>query len=492
VGYYFNVIVEDRFVFRVLTFLHVQMSESSEATGWQQVRHYKDHLGHPVVLEQYIEEGYDPYSSHLVPIQIYSTVLLDTDHKSLRAYLLQGFYNDAVLPLFEIYSFCPPDAFACIEHNRREIAYRKSQHRLKVPNPPPLIPRFFNACSDRPIGRCLLLQTHSYRLGYVGDWDLYIEAGSAPDDLVFNRSFSRFQADVVEEQRRADGDDELGLAGFELSIERIQCQIDVSQVIVADIFPNAQRPELEYALDTDEGVLANAELPPDVEAEIREQLEKQSTEINYAVESTFRIMDDDAGVVTVTNTSEGDDADLQYLVYAPFLSHWRNVPHSSIPLLKATARLFSSSLLFHLPSHKTINLKFFIPDSTSWSSIRPAHSHLIQTLIAPFPVGARHTITVAGSSSEIHRIYPQYLTDTVGAAERMLTNPCRILAVVLDRPNFVEEAGVYFYMSEYTSSVDIPPEMEPQPDDTEVWRVVGMKEVSGLLGMVGVGKGRAE
>jgi hypothetical protein len=74
----------------------------------------------------------------------------------------------------------------------------------------------------------------------------------------------------------------------------------------------------------------------------------------------------------------------------------------------------------------------------------------------------------------------------------MLTNPYRIYAVVLDRPNFVEEAGVYFYMSEYTPSVDLPPEAQPHPDDTEVWRVAGMKEVSRLLGMLGVGEGRGE
>ncbi|KAL4770822.1 hypothetical protein BDW60DRAFT_223691 [Aspergillus nidulans var. acristatus] len=449
-GLYLVSLGPDRAVFHVLTHLQAEMPESNETTCWQQVRHYKDHLGHPVVLEQYIQD-YEADPSHLVPIQIYSTVPLDADHEDLRAYLLQGFYNDDVLPLFEIYSFCPPDAFACIEHNRRGIAYRKAQHRLKVPNLPPLIPRFFNESSDRPIGRCLLLRSHSYRLGSDGDWDLYTEAGGAPDLLAFNRSFSRSHADVDQEQRREDVDDEPGLAGFELSIERVQCQIDVSQVIVGDIFANAQHPGLEYALNADEGVPANAESPPGDEAEIRQQLERQSTEINYIFDSTFRILEDeDAGVVTFTNTSE-DEPDLQYLVYAPFLSHWRNVPHSSIPLLKAT--------------------------STSWSSIRPTHSHVLQALRAPFP---------------IHCICPQYQSGTVGAAKRMLTNPYRIFAVVLDRPNFVEEAGVYFYMSEYTPSVDLPPEAQPHPDDTEVWRVAGMKEVSRLLGMLGVGEGRGE
>jgi hypothetical protein len=385
VAYYFNVNqVKDRAVFHVLTHLQAEMPESNEITGWQQVRHYEDHLGHPVVLEQYIQD-YEADPSHLVPIQIYSTVPLDADHEDLRAYLLQGFYNEDVLPLFKIYSFCPPDAFACIEHNRRGIAYRKAQHRLKVPNPPP---RFFNESSDRLIGRCLLLRPHSYRLGSDGDWDLYTEAGGAPDLLAFNRSFSRSHAKVDQEQRREDDDDEPGLAGFELSIERVQCQIDISQVIVGDIFANAQHPGLEYALNADEGVPANAELPPGDEAEIRQQLERQSTEINYIFDSTFRIMEDeDAGVVTFTNTSEGDEPDLQYLVYAPFLSHWRNVPHSSIPLLKATVRLFSSSLFFHFPFQQTINLKFFILESTSWSSIRPTHSHVLQALRAPSSVG---------------------------------------------------------------------------------------------------------
>ena len=55
---------------------------------------------------------------------------------------MQSFMDEEVKPLFEIYSYCPPDAFACIEHNRMEIARRKQQHRSGVENPPPLIPKF--------------------------------------------------------------------------------------------------------------------------------------------------------------------------------------------------------------------------------------------------------------------------------------------------------------------------------------------------------------
>ena len=45
-------------------------------SGWQQVRTYADHLGHRVVLEQYVVP--DPEPDHLVPIQVYSLVPLDS------------------------------------------------------------------------------------------------------------------------------------------------------------------------------------------------------------------------------------------------------------------------------------------------------------------------------------------------------------------------------------------------------------------------------
>ncbi|KAK1143010.1 hypothetical protein N8T08_007074 [Aspergillus melleus] len=103
-----------------------------------EVEGHGDH-GHPVVLEQYVEPDWTPDLSHLEPIQIYSVEPLDPDHENLRDNLLHTLCNDEVLPLFGIYSYCPPDAFGCMEHNRREIAHRKQQHRSEASNPPPLI-----------------------------------------------------------------------------------------------------------------------------------------------------------------------------------------------------------------------------------------------------------------------------------------------------------------------------------------------------------------
>ena len=145
--------------------------------GWQQVRNYPDHLSHRVVLEQFVEPNYTPEPSHLVPIQVYSLTPLDADHQQLREYLMHSFMHEELNPLFKIYSYCPPDAFACIEHHRREIAHRKQQHRSEASNLPPLIPRFFRPSDDTPVAFCILLRSHSYRIGYTEDWDELADAG---------------------------------------------------------------------------------------------------------------------------------------------------------------------------------------------------------------------------------------------------------------------------------------------------------------------------
>lgn len=209
--------------------------------NWQQIRTYHDHLGHRVVLEQYVVP--DPEPDHRVPIQVYSLVPLDDDHEKLREYLLQNFRNDEILPMFEVYSYSPPDAFACIEHNRLEIARRKQQYRLGIQNAPPLIPQF----AGRPdksirIGFCVLIRSYSYRLG-EDDEDELAEAGEGPDMLYFNRSFSGMCS------YHENSSPEV----FELTTERVMNQNDVGEIVVLDMFLNVGRAGTRDAFDIDEG-----------------------------------------------------------------------------------------------------------------------------------------------------------------------------------------------------------------------------------------------
>ena len=118
---------------------------------------------------------------------------------------------------FEIYSYCPPDVFACIEHSRIEIARRKQQHRSGVENPLPLIPRFTHPSDYSTVGFCVLLRSHSYRLGHIEDSDELAKLGEGPDLLYFNRSFSSTRSDVYEAQRESEDDESLSSEGFELA-----------------------------------------------------------------------------------------------------------------------------------------------------------------------------------------------------------------------------------------------------------------------------------
>lgn len=276
--------------------------------NWQAVRTYVDHIGQRVVLEQFIspndpdEPEYSPEPDHLVPIQVYSLVPLDDDHEKLRDYLLQSFWDDEVKPLFEIYSYCPPDAFACIEHNRLEIAHRKQQHRSGVKNPPPLIPQFKHRDrSSLNVGLCVLLRSHSYRLGHCYDREESDKVGEGPDLVYFTRSFSSTRSDVDEAQCSSESGI-LSSRAFELSIDRLTDQSDIGQIIILDIFNQVDRAGLREAMEIEEGEPPNSNPPS--EEQIRDQLGLETSIGGFSLRQSFRVSQD-ADIVTVTNAPEG-------------------------------------------------------------------------------------------------------------------------------------------------------------------------------------------
>ena len=456
---------------------------------WQQVRTYADHLGHRVVLEQYVTPDYEPDPDHIIPIQVYSLVPLDDDHKNLRRYLMQSFWDDEVKPLFEIYSYCPPDDFACIEHNRIEIARRKQQHRSGVENPLPLIPRFIRPDDYSTVGFCVLLRSHSYRLGYVEDSDELAKLGEGPDLLYFNRSFSSTRSYVDEAQRESEDDESLSSEGFELATQRVTDQIYIGQILMIDILNGVGPTPERYALDVDEGETPSSDLPS--EEQIRDQLGLETSVGGFSLHPEFQVSQD-ANIVTVTNTPEGKTPDIQYLVHALFLSSIRDTAGPS--LLESTARLFTASMFSHLPANKTLTLKFFIPNSPSLSAIRPAQNEVLEILSRQtqeedrensFPIGALHNISTGDDQPPTSkRITPQIPEKHIITGQGRFCELFRLFTVVLDRAKFVSEAGVYFYMAYLDGSENPDPSMQDAPDDTQVVRGVDMSTVAGRLGVV--------
>lgn len=156
-------------------------------------------------------------------------------------------------------------------------------------------------------------------------------------------------------------------------------------------------------------------MPPDSspqsEEQIRDQLDQETSVGGFGLEPSFQVFHD-ANIVTVSNAPEGDIADVQYLVHPPFLSLLHDT--AVAPLLESTARLFTAAIASHLSTNKTLTFKFSVPDSPSWSSIRPAQTKLLSHQSRgpdrgnPFPVGALHTFSVGDERAPtVHRITPQ-------------------------------------------------------------------------------------
>lgn len=331
----------------------------------------------------------------------------------------------------------------------------------------------------------MLLRSHSYRLGYIEDSDELAKLGEGPDLLYFNRSFSSTRSYVDDAQRESEDNESLSSEGFELATQRVTDQIYIGQIFIIDILYGVVPSPERY----DEGEIPSSDLPS--EEQIRDQLSLETSSGGFSLHPEFQVSQD-ANIVTVTNTPEGKPPDIQYLVHALFLSSIRDLAGPS--LLESTARLFTASMFSHLPANKTLTLKFFIPNSPSLSAIRPAQNEVLEILSREtqeedrenaFPIGALHNVSTGDDQPRISkRITPQIPEEHINTGQGRFCQLFRLFTVVLDRPKFVSEAGVYFYIAYLDAFENPDPSIQDAPDDTQVVRGVDMSTVAGRLGVV--------
>jgi hypothetical protein len=170
----------------------------------------------------------------------------------------------------------------------------------------------------------------------------------------------------------------------------------------------------------------------------------------------------DIGITVKSNSSE--ESDLQYVIYVQFLAE---IPDPA--LLEITGRLFTAHVLSMLESKKTVRFDFKI-SGASLSSILSSPTNIT--------VGALHS---SEDGSE-RRITPLRKHD-IGILPNTI---CEQFAVVLDKPAFVTEPGVLFFMNDV------------RPDDVrdqgcpiaEVRRSAGMSEVARRLAMLALDENR--
>ena len=456
---------------------------------WHQ-RNFIDHAGEQAMSVCWSHEEPDPPDEPPKPpfsLQIYSTTRLEGDFPSLAQYLGSGIDSQGCCIYFDIYAE-KSDLFCCVEHQRHEIAYRKAQANastLQAIRPIPKVSR--DAFTDpRRHGFLIVITSDAYR------------NTSAPHDFVdptgplwvhFDRKFphkscidvsSRLEVEPVSTMRS------LGIPLEEIDVLPEKIEIIAERIQQTSNIPNSLstlygislleygRPD--YGLDEDEG------LPTDPLITHGDKLSLQAQSLMLA---DFQVINGPRDAVTIISASISSSPDLRYLVYAPFL-HYPGVKDS----LESTGKLFSASITSHLPSGKTIHFEFQKPQEATLSSALALHRTQM-TSRPNMSVGAIHRIKTKPDiiPRTPTRIYPCTQNEQrpfFPQIERYKT-----FLVVLDKPNFIEENGVLFLMTDggkfMKHSWD---EFEisggPSSDylETQVWRSAGIAEVARRLGML--------
>ncbi|KAJ5516534.1 hypothetical protein N7527_008094 [Penicillium freii] len=457
----------------------VARNPSDPIRRWIQ-REYLDHGGNIVTLGKFSHESqfYRPEEGEAYRLQVYSTTPIQPEEfKKLYAYFC---FDLSWPPFLEIYSYNPPDGLACVEHQRREIAHRK---RLQAEQREgesdeslaPLIPTMRTGFEDEFMsGFSFLLTSKSYLQGSFQDND----HGPGPWWISFDRSFPSAikKLDMIKRLNspptKLETFKEWGIS-VNPEIRDINVNITTDQGTMRwDMKELMRGIYFTYAYNQiDYGLYEPPPPPPSEETptlqHIQEVLEQQqkTAEVQSIDSTVLRLTwGSENDTVTVTCNSSDGECDLQYVIYVQFLAA---IEQEKTAFLETTARAFTAGIISHLPASKTIYFEFRIP-SISLSSLISAPPN-------GFEVGASHEF----EPGSVIRALPLINRDV-----SIRPIPHTFFTVVLDKPAFIQEPSVLFYIL----WTDPRQYIEPQSTDTvvETLRSAGIQEAARRLAMLAV------
>ncbi|KAJ5100503.1 hypothetical protein N7456_006555 [Penicillium angulare] len=453
---------------------------NSSPYQWRQ-REYSDHQGNPVILGK-VSSGQEfeaPEGKEKHTIQIYSkTPIQAADFENLHNYLSPSLDHSIFI---EIYTSTQNDAFACVEHQRREIAYRKRLYADSEQPPnsvPPLIPTFnpntsLSLHENNPepsydTGTCLLLTSDSYRAG--GDREERNQLGTGPLFINFTRKLPSKIRDI-DLADRVDFDDLTDLPSFaewgagvrpeateiEVFLRKDQHNMyDYVQSMLTRLRMHKTGNDeagLDYGIDNlvSEQTTWNSQ-------QVRRILDRQRSEALGPVKlGTLSVTKSDNDGITVKN-HYSEESDIRYVIFVQFLADIQDPD-----LLETTGRLFTAHVLSMLDSNKTVQFDFRI----SGASL---------SYILPFPKNITVGALYSSEDGSKRRVLPLQPHD-IG---KLPCETCEEFSVVLDRPEFITEPGVLFVMNNIGPNDDSDRTIRK----AEVRRSAGMPEVTRRLAML--------
>jgi hypothetical protein len=219
-------------------------------------------------------------------------------------------------------------------------------------------------------------------------------------------------------------------------------------------------PDGEWKIDYDADVL-----PPEKTAwdsqEIKEILEQQPTS-NHESEDLCLTWGSDEKTLTITNFTDSEKSDLQYVIHIPFLAD------NADNLLERTAHIFTTHLLAKIGPAR-IRLEFRIPGPSLASVLSSPNPN-------DLPVGVLYNIKDGSKQERQERLVPLQPSN-VGIVPNYT---CKQFAVILDRPPFITEPGILFLIENMESK----PEFGPSGCETIIRRSAGVTEAARRLAML--------
>jgi hypothetical protein len=412
-------------------------------------------------------------------IQVYSTLPLDSDHTALCEYLCREIDTWPSISL-EIYS-PQPDVFACVEHQRREIAHRKTTNPGEgfFPGIAKAVPNLSNRL---PQGFLLVITSHSYRAGFRAP-SYEDEAGFL--EVNFNRSFPL--KTKVDEHSRLQW---VPLAGYIPSaVEKSDINPEREEIKVwkcRDSYEPLRQLNLilkmsyinddgyDYGLDDDEGDPDSLNQLPAPEI-----IESWQLKANSYPHDDFSVQSPTEGAVLIRSKVVNIEPDLQYVIYVSFA-------HTSSQLL-FIAQVFTAAVIENLRCRKTINFEYHSAPSQSLSAILASHRNVMN---------ARPDMAVGAYKHESQtRIFPQHRQEDYPEIVLREREPYQTFFVIVDRPDFLTAPGVLFFLTDGNEVTDEWRQKFPEQRfeheragywPYQVWRSAGMPEVARRLAMLGL------
>lgn len=350
--------------------------------------------------------------------QIYSTLPLDSDYTVLCEYLYREIDTRPSMS-FEIYS-PQSDVFACVEHQRREIAHRKTTILGEgfFPGIAKAVP---NESNRLPQGFLLVITSHSYRDGFRAP---EYEDETGPLWVSFNRSFPP-KAKVDEHSRLlwvppAMGYYPSAVEECDISPEREEIMVQKCRqtyhpfrklnTVLRLSHINNGHFDFDYGLNDDEGDPDSVNQLPALEI-----IESWQLKAGSFPHDDFSVRSPAEGVILMTSRLVDAEPDLQYIIYFSFA-------HTS-GQLSSIAKAFTTAIIKNLPRGKTINFEFHSASSQCLSFILASHNDIMN---------ARPNMAVGAYKHESQtRIVPQDRNEHLPETTLKVTQPYQIFSLLL-------------------------------------------------------------